>query len=723
MVFRPGTSAFYLSCVLAFVACAQPQKPRAKTPAPDPIVKTEKLAFEAEREINLAENALREEQPDRATEHLDLADKSLSKSELDTYPEATRLRERYLELLKRVPEVREDVRKKELAAQVGNSKTKIQAAQANLKDSLAAIKKKNPEEPDLKRATESVDAVRAALDEGAELESKDPEYSKWALAARKDLADKKKIVEQRNLEVEIDRAKATISRSIADLGASMKRLQAKDVADADFQAARAAWDGAHAALGQGEALVAKDARFAKYFGEVRARVEAQKNSIGERLHDVEVRRQKAQLEERRKALASSLNRLNSPGPGAVEEANAAMAEVQKGIDEGATLAAKDIDYAKYLADVKKSLTAAKERIDGREENNSIEAQKAKVETELANLKGAASGIDGFSVTEEQFKAVSDAVAAVNKALAEGSELEHKNGKYNEWALKTKKTVRGYEEKVGKRKGELSAREHRLLVEQTFDAAKTAVAAVKSNEANGDTVKDAEAAIKAAREEIQKSLELERTDKNFAAYTAKARTELDKLSETVRETKSTVAFRDGAITPLDEGKKIVDGVDAQAPADQQKSLTSALENFRTCKKNGAQVLGDHPRLATVSFQAGGKKTKAASVLTECGEHAKNTEARLVAIEPTVGFYEGPAKAYLRGKELLEAASAAKTPEEKKKANDEALTEMESCIEKGKILQHKHPQLERTKFDVDGQVLTLPFVVSSCQSEAKTLRAGG
>jgi hypothetical protein len=719
MVFRPGFAVLLSFSLL--LCCAQPQKPRAKAPPPDPIAATEKLAFEAEREINLAENALREEQPDRATEHLDVADRSLSTSQIDTYPDASRLRERYLELLKRVPEVRENVRKKELAAQVEKSKTKIEAAKGNLKEALVAIKKKNPEEADLKRASESVDAVRTALEEGTELESKDAEYSKWALSVRKDLGDKKKTVEQRQLEVEIERAKSNISRSLADLGASMKKLQTKDVADADFQVARTAWDDAQKALSEGEALVSKDVKFAKYFGEVRSRMETQKNSIGERLHDVEVRRQKVTLEEKRKALAQSLNRLGTPGPGVVEEATAAMGEVQKGIDEGAALAAKDIDYAKYLADVKKSLGAAKERIEMREEAIAVEAQKAKVEVELANLKNAAAGLQGFSVTEEQFKATADAIAAANKALSEGTELEHKVGKYNEWAMQKKKIVRAYEEKTGKRKTDVSLREHRLLVEQTFDAAKTAVAAVKTAEANGETMKDAETAIKTCRDEIQKSLELERADKSFAAYTAKVRTELDKLNETVRETKSTVAFRDGAIAPLDEGKKIVGEVDAQSPADQQKALGSALESFRACKKNGAQVLGDHPRLAVAQFVVSGKKTKAAAVLTECGEHAKNTEARLTAIEPTVGFYEGPAKAYLRGKELLDAGAQAKTPEEKKKANSEALTEMESCIEKGKILQHKHPQLERTKFDVDGQVTTLPLVVSACQTEAKTLRA--
>src|SRR5688572_5650363 len=128
-MFAPRTWALPLLVALISSGCAQPQKPRAKAkPAPDPIVATEKLAFDAEREINQAETSLAALQPDKALEHLDLAERSLARPEVDTYPDAPRLRERHLDLLKRVPDVREEVRKRELAAAVAAAKEKIEAA-------------------------------------------------------------------------------------------------------------------------------------------------------------------------------------------------------------------------------------------------------------------------------------------------------------------------------------------------------------------------------------------------------------------------------------------------------------------------------------------------------------------------------------------------------------------------------------------------------------------
>jgi hypothetical protein len=788
----------------ASIGCAQAPPPRAKAPPPpDPIVTAEKLAFDAERQINGAEEELAALHPDAAVERLDAAERSLSDPRVDRYPDAERLRERHTELTARLPAVREEVRKRELAAAIVQAKTKIEAGRAALKDAIAEIKKKDPDEATLKRAADSVEAVRTALEEAGDLDSKDLEYSKYALNVRKDLQDKKKLVEQRTLEVSIDRGRSEIAAAFIQVGASMKKIQSRDVVDADFDAARASVEETKGAIGKSDPLGSRDAKFGKYLSEVKEKLETHKTAIEKRRHEVDISRHKGRVEESRRALADSMKKVKAPAPveGDLEEAKNAVAVVEKSLDEAEPMAAKDRDFAKWVLEVRKSMAGTRSAIEQRKLEVEIaqhralvstalanvralvgglttaddvkaaeaavgelektleagdkyggkdikyskfaiearktaveahkkirehsdflamESQKNKVEDAITALKSALGALEGFSVTEEQFKATFDAVAATKKTLDDGAELEKKLARYNGWAVAKRKWLEDAETKAEKRKTAIALRQQRMLIEQTFDAAKGGVQTALSADATVQMVEGAVAAIKAAREELSKGAELERNDRGFATFVAATRTKLDKLDASLAQQKSTVLFREGAISALSEGLRLTDSIDAQGPEDQQKSYQGALEKFQACKKDGAAILADHPVLARSTFAVGRKKVKAPNVLSMCGENAKAAEMKLAGLEATVAFIEGPAKSFTKAKALLDEASHLQVPDAKKKMTGEALTNFEECVEKGKILQHKHPELSKAKFDIEGQVLTLPFVLTSCQNEAKELR---
>lgn len=793
-----------LVLAVALLSCAQPQKPRAKAPPPpDPIASSEKVAFEAERRINSAEQELLALHPDSAVEHLDAADISLSNPAIERYPDAKRLRERHTELTTQVPAVREEVRKRELAAAVAAAKEKIEAARNTLKDALAEIKKRDPAEAELKRASDAVDALRAALEEASDLESKDNEYSKYSLAVRKDGADKKKAVEQRTLEVSIDRGRTEINAASASSGAAVKKIGGRDVVDADFDAAHAAVDEALAVVGKNEPFAARDQKFGKFVAEAKSKLTAQKAGIDKRRAELAAERQKNKILENQKVLAGAMKKVEAKNPveGDFEEAKTAAAAMEALYTESQDLANKDLNFAKWLADIKKSVAASVARIEKRKlaveidrhrasvatllsnvravvggmttaddaklaeaavaelekaleagdaygakdaaysrfaidarktaveahkkirdhgEFVGTETQKAKVSTELDALKTALASLEGFSVSEEQFKTADDAAAGAKKALDEGAELERKVARYAGWAAAKRKWLEDAQEKLAKRKLTIGLRQHRLLIEQTFDAAKSSVKSARAADATGQMVSDAVAALNAAKDELSKADELARQDKVFGNYVANTRAQVDKLEASISEQKSTLAFREGPLAALAEGLKLTESVNAQGPEEQQKSYMAALDKFLNCKKDGASILADYPQLARASFVVARKPAKAANVLSMCGEQAKTAESKLEGLQASVDFLEGPVKSFTKAKELLDEAAAATVPEAKKKATGEALTNFEECVEKGKILQNKHPELNKAKFDVDGQVLTLPFVVTSCQDEAKVLR---
>src|SRR5205085_587026 len=117
---------------------------------------------------------------------------------------------------------------------------------------IAALKKQRPEDAELSAAATAAEGVKAALDAANELESQDLDYAKYALAARKDTRAQRELVEKRRLEVAIELAREDIGRTLTELTAALKRIQARDVTEDDFAHARATADEGTRALGRAQ---------------------------------------------------------------------------------------------------------------------------------------------------------------------------------------------------------------------------------------------------------------------------------------------------------------------------------------------------------------------------------------------------------------------------------------------------------------------------------------
>jgi hypothetical protein len=805
---RPAFFPVAVLLAIAVAGCAQSQPQRAKkaTAAPDPTKSSEDVGFEAERRINAAESELLALNPDAAVEQLSAAETSLNDPRIRSYPDALALRKRHTDLTAKVPEVRAEVKKRELAAAVQAARAKIDEAKARVKEAITNIKKKNPEEAELKQAEDAVTSLKNAIDEASDLESKDAEYSKYATAARKDLQANKEIVARRDLEVAIDRSREEIAKATGSLSAALDRIKRNDVTEENFTEAKAAADEVKNAIGRGESLASKEPKHGKYLAQLKEKLEAQKKSIDQRQQDVAVQRQRAKVEEARKALAAAIARLK--GKDVTEEhlaeADSAVAAVSKALEEGGELKTKDKNYSGYSAEMKKKLeeataqvakrrleveidlqrgrvnqaiaavkqatarlnmpedcdaadaavgdlektieagdkygakdagysklatearktaVAARKNIGDRREEIAMDTQRAKVQTELDSLKGALAGLEGFSPGEEQFTQATNALAAVKKALDDGAELEKKLVRYSTWANETRKKLAGAQQKIEARKREIAVRERRMLIEDAVTAAKAGIDNAKRADATGDIVKEATNAIKNARDEIEKGKDLERNDVKYEQFATWARKQVDQFQATLNGSSQTVAFREGPIAALAEGLAATEGVSRQAPDEQKKAYTTALELFKKCQKDAASIIADHPAIGSMQFPVGRTKAKGSRVLAACAENSKSVETKLAAVEIMVAFYEGPAKSFEKAKALLAEAESAADPAAKKKVHGEALSQFEACLEAGRLLQYKHPQLKTAKFDLGGEKVTLPAIVATCQKQAKSLRAGG
>src|SRR5688572_21133625 len=79
----------------------------------------------------------------------------------------------------------------------------LEAARKQLTAAVERIKQDPPSNADLDAAHAAVEALKEAIDAGADLEQSDLEYAKAALAARKELRTQRDYVDQRRANVKI----------------------------------------------------------------------------------------------------------------------------------------------------------------------------------------------------------------------------------------------------------------------------------------------------------------------------------------------------------------------------------------------------------------------------------------------------------------------------------------------------------------------------------------
>lgn len=797
---------------MALVAgCSLFSKPAAKKAPPPPppsIETTEALAHDAEHHINAAEAALGNLQPDQAVEHLNKAEQSFQNAKFDAYPDAELIRTRHLELFKKVPGVREEIRRRELAAAVKAAKEEIGLARANLQESVKRIRRRKPDDADLEYAAEAVTKLSEAIEKSNNLESKDRDYSKFALGVRKVLSKQRKVVEARQLDVALAKSREAITLAQKELGDVLGRLRRQDVVDGEFDEARKIAGGVEKAIDDGTELIAKDRRYAKFVSSAKKRLASQKEAIDKRHHDVKVARQRTRVEDARKALAAALSRLKADSvveadfaeaTAAVERAakvlkegddlavkdrgyykyassvakrleegkkrikarklelavanqrravaeasselkaslnrlrthlvedvdfkaaEAAVASLEKRLEDGSQYALKDRAYSKFAMDARREAAGAHKTIRERRESLAVDRQRAKVEAKLEGMRGALQLLKAFSPTPEQFEAAREAAKQVTEALDAGGALEKKSGDYARFAIKVRKSVGTSLAKIEKRRTEVTARERRMLVEDSLAAFKVAAQGAQSIAASSENVKEAEAGLAAVRDELQKGEPIEERDAGYAKFAKATRKTLDRLARDLEEAKRTIAFRTGPLIAFGDASDLVQGAASMGPEERTQAYAEALEKYRACQKDGAAILADFPRLASSTFTVGGRKMKARKVLTACGSRAKAAEDKLSASEAVLAVHQGPIKSIESGRALLHDAGGTTDKSKQKDVLTRALSEFDACVEKGKMIEYKHPKLKKKKFELEsGRKMSLSGMVGACKKHATATR---
>jgi hypothetical protein len=162
--------------------------------------------------------------------------------------------------------------------------------------------------------------------------------------------------------------------------------------------------------------------------------------------------------------------------------------------------------------------------------------------------------------------------------------------------------------------------------------------------------------------------------------------------------------------LDSANAAATAAAASADLRKRKELyANALEKLKACQDDGATMLKENARLASVDVLAGGQPAKPKDVMAQCAQRAAALQEPQKQVDVRLRFDEGPKRAYESAKALLA-----------KSRKNEALEQLNECIVAGRVLENRYPDFKDHKFDVGGSSMSVIEVIQACVKERKPLQ---
>ncbi|MBN1210782.1 MAG: hypothetical protein JXB05_38395 [Myxococcaceae bacterium] len=303
------------------------------------------------------------------------------------------------------------------AKSVAEATKRLESARATLTAAVQRIEKDPPSNADLDAALAAVEALKNALDAGASFETEDLEYAKAVLAARKELRTRREYVEERRAKIHIHEFRRRIDGAIATLNDRMTKVAGKDPGPKEMDDARAAVAAVKQLAEESRPLTKQDAQFAAYLTEVDATIARHEKTIDERWLEQSAQKQRGLLDESREALSTALAELGKAWSdekfGAADKAAAAL---QKQIEEGKPLEARDKAYRAEAEKARAELAQAKRQMEALVAAAGVSRVKAEMGPAHDELVAAAKALRARKPTSEQLAEAKTAAFVVRKLV-------------------------------------------------------------------------------------------------------------------------------------------------------------------------------------------------------------------------------------------------------------------------------------------------------------------
>ncbi len=552
----------------------------------------------------------------------------------------------------------------------------------------------------------ALDALRDLLDQAKPLELQDRAYRSYANQQRQKLKRSRAQLAERRKSDAVRAQRKQLQQAQRALAKALNKLRRRNPKAADFQAAEDAREALRITLEGARPLARKDAKLSADVRKLRPRLRDAKKTIKQRKRESTIDQQRARVKKSMQALQRRVNRL--PRRASTDEATKLAKQLEEALAEGRKLPF-DRGYRSFARDAKKVLKIARARIQTRIDELDTQERKAQVETALSALSTSISALK-VSWTAKTYKSATEAHQRAEQALQQGEPLAKRVKKYARWAAKAQQRRAKLRERLRVLALEVEVNAQQ---EQVAAQAKKSVMAVQSalqETANSASIQSAKNALTELKNRIAKGVPLEEKSPDYLSFISQYRQTQTQLLEQLDDATHLITFRAGPLATLLEARQSAEKFRAAKALKERKQLGEAsIGLLSKCQKEAINILADHPRISKRAVRVDSAQVPTKALLKQCGAFKQKLKQELSGVLSSLAMYEGPVQSFTQGKTLMEQ-------NERKKA----LGLFEECLSTGKILRHRHPELQKQSFEVAGEKMKLSTLISTCQKRARSLR---
>ncbi len=662
---------------------------------------------------------------------------------------------------------------------VAAAQQKLETARGNLTKAVQRIEKDPPETADLDAAHAAVEALKDAIDAGADLEQKDLDFAKAVLAARKELRTQREYVDQRRANVDLFNQRRAIDAALATLNDRAHGTEGKEAVSKNFDEARAAADALKKAIEEARPLIKKDSKFATYLAGAEATLAVQRKAIDERWTLQSVDKHRALVEQSRTALAAAMNPLSTTSSDEqFQTADHAASNLAKILEAGKVLEANDKSYRKDAEGVRKDLAQAKKQMDALWSETGLARLKAEIEPAKKDLGAAAKAVRSKKTTGDQLAEARTAAIVVRKLLEKYQAEASRSPAVGQYLTELKNTLVEVEGELERRKLETArsdvtqalktiggknptdeqfqeASSALVVLEKTLQTVHAKEPAMVQPAADATAqIRDARASIATRRLEVdvlRQRAKVEDARKQSADLMREA-SQANAGSDRMAEAETGIKLIRAA---LDEGAELVGKDREYAAYDREvKERVTELNAKLASRKivlaatEGRTLLNDTTSAAKAGLEAA-KKPDATD--PDLAAATKSLEALGKAIDGNValekqdnGYAAQAAKArdnqqrltegldfakqarelrrqtveaLAAGASTAEAAAAGKTLRAQKEQGEKALAQFKGCESGGAMLLRDNTRLESVPLFIEGRRTPAKDVIALCVQRAE------
>ncbi len=582
------------------------------------------------------------------------------------------------------------------ASSVAAAHKRLQAARDNLAKAVQRIEKDPPSTADLDAAHAAVEALKEAIDAGAENEPKDLEYAKAALAARKELRTRREYVDQRRANVHIHNHRRAIDSALATLEERARRTENKDASAKDFDDARAAVAAVKKIVDEGRPFAKQDEKFASCLTEVDATVARHEKAIDDRwaLRAVDKHRAlgrgepsgavgrdgRAREERERCEFRSS------------RQGTAAIV-VRELVEKFQPQASRSQAFGQYVDEVKKTLIEVE-----------VELQRRSLDSARAEVVRALKNVERRNATDEQFAELDTALTVLKKTL---ETVHKKDPAIAGAAADAKALLRDARARMAKRRVDVDIERQRAKVQETKRNTEAVVREIQQPSIGDEQLQAAEEAIGQLEAVLEQGAALTKKDRDYA--------QLDReVKNRITELKGRIAARRLALA-VNAGRKQLNDANADAK--------SKIDAARKPEATDADV-----EAASRSVEAFTQAIEANAALEKqdrgYAAHAERARdelmRRIEALERARlerALRRQTGDAFAAGAAAVEAAGSTQDLRKQKEHYEKAISQFRSCEKDGASMVKENPTLARIPVLAEGQTRMPSEVMALCAERVK------